>query len=98
MSRGTGQGFKLHHGAGMWWRFSGYLEQIFGKLGFHGGNISGREERGSYKTLARASQGFFQWHQRKETNSKLLKFNLFKRGTQNSRDVISDENIQSSIL
>ena len=55
MSRGTGQGFKLHHGAGMWWRFSGYLEQIFGKLGFHGGNISGREERGSYKTLARGS-------------------------------------------
>ena len=40
-----------------WWRFSGYLEQIFGKLRFHEGNISGREERErrgwSYKTMAR---------------------------------------------
>ena len=36
-----GDGLKFQHEVG-WRRFSGYLEQIFGKLRFHEGNISGR--------------------------------------------------------
>ena len=40
-----GDGLKFQHEVG-WRRFSGYLEQIFGKLRFHEGNISGREKRG----------------------------------------------------
>ena len=36
-----GDCLKFQHEVG-WRRFSGYLEQIFGKLRFHEGNISGR--------------------------------------------------------
>ena len=67
---------------GCWRRFSRYLEQIFGKLRFHEGNISGGGGERSYKTLVRGSRESFNGVENGWTNN----FQLLNNKNSNIRE------------
>ena len=78
---------------GCWWRFSRYLEQIFGKLRFHEGNISGGGgERGLIKHLLEAQGNLSMVLKMDEQiifNYWTIKIQTLRRA-QNSRDEMID--------